>query len=299
MNADLHCHSTVSDGQLSPADLVRRAKANGVTLLSLTDHDEVGGLAEARAEARALGVGFVNGVEISATWGEDQTLHIVGLGVDDTFPPLLEGLAHVRSGRDARALKIAAELEKVGIHGAYEGALRHAGNPALLGRAHFARYIVECGRAREVKSVFDYWLAKGKPGYVPHFWATLEQAVAWIVGAGGVPVLAHPGRYRITKAELRQVLKDFRELGGGASRWCPVARARAMSMKWRVMPGSSVFWLRGLPISTVRAKAGSIWGKCRRYPIISCRSGANSINHVPIFQSASRASSATACPPGR
>ncbi|HEY6895989.1 MAG TPA: 3',5'-nucleoside bisphosphate phosphatase [Rhodocyclaceae bacterium] len=214
LNADLHCHSTVSDGLLSPAALVQRAAANGVELLALTDHDEIGGLAEARAEAEKLGIGFVNGVEISVSWGDDNTVHIVGLGFDPDNAALQAGLVSVRSGRDSRAGLIAAELDKVGIHGAYEGALRYVGNPALISRAHFARYIVELGLVKDSKSVFDYWLAKGKPGYVPHCWATLEDALGWIHGAGGVAVIAHPGRYRVTRAELREIFKQFKALGG-------------------------------------------------------------------------------------
>ncbi|MBI5907983.1 MAG: PHP domain-containing protein [Burkholderiales bacterium] len=214
LNADLHCHSTVSDGLLPPAGVVRRAHANGVELLALTDHDELSGLAEARAAAAELGLAFVDGVEISITWGDDQTVHIVGLGIDPNSPALVAGLEQVRSGRDARALKMAAELDKVGIHGAYEGALRHVGNPALVSRSHFARYIVEKGHARDTKEVFDHWLAKGKPGYVQHVWATLEQAVTWIVGAGGTAVIAHPARYRLTKKERRELFAAFRALGG-------------------------------------------------------------------------------------
>jgi predicted metal-dependent phosphoesterase TrpH len=214
LNADLHCHSTVSDGLLTPAAVVHRAHANGVELLALTDHDEVSGLAEARATAAELGLAFVDGVEISISWGDDQTVHIVGLGIDPANPALVAGLQQVRSGRDARALNMAAELDKVGIHGAYEGALRHAGNPALVSRSHFARYIVGCGYARDTKEVFDHWLAKGKPGYVEHAWATLEQAVAWIVGAGGTAVIAHPARYRMTKKERRELFAAFRALGG-------------------------------------------------------------------------------------
>ena len=216
LNADLHCHSTVSDGLLSPTDLVRRAAANGVQLLALTDHDEIGGLEEAANEAMVQGVPFINGVEISISWGDDLTIHIVGLGFDRENTALNQGLARVRSGRDGRAQRIADALDQVGIHGAYEGALKYAGNPALISRSHFARYIVELGLVKEVKTVFDYWLAKGKPGYVPHAWATLEEAVSWIHGAGGVAVVAHPGRYRATKAEMRQVLHKFKELGGEA-----------------------------------------------------------------------------------
>ncbi|MBL8486516.1 MAG: PHP domain-containing protein [Rhodocyclaceae bacterium] len=214
MNADLHCHSTVSDGLLAPADVVRRAHANGVELLALTDHDEVGGLAEAAAMAEELGLGFANGTEISVSWGDDHTVHIVGLGVDPADARLRDGLAGVRSGRDSRAMRIAAELARVGIPAAYEGALRYAGNPALVSRSHFARYIVEVGMARDVKSVFDHWLAKGKPGYVRHPWATLEEAVGWIRGAGGIAVVAHPGRYRLSTAGTREFLAAFKDLGG-------------------------------------------------------------------------------------
>ncbi len=214
LNADLHCHSTVSDGLLSPAEVVRRAQENGVELLALTDHDELGGLAEARAMADEIGLPFVDGVEVSISWGDDQTVHILGLGVDPANAELQEGLYRVRSGRDARAGRMAAELDKAGIHGAYEGALRHAGNPALVSRSHFARYIVEQGHVKDVKSVFDHWLAKGKPGYVEHSWATLEDALRWIVGAGGTAVIAHPGRYRLSKAELREMFAAFKDLGG-------------------------------------------------------------------------------------
>lgn len=214
LNADLHCHSTVSDGLLAPADLVRRAHGNGVELLALTDHDELGGLAEARAAADEIGLRFVDGVEVSISWGDDQTVHIVGLGIDPANPVLAEGLQQVRSGRDARAARMAAELDKAGIHGAYEGALRYAGNPALVSRAHFARYIVEQGHAKDVKSVFDYWLAKGKPGYVAHSWASLEDALGWIVGAGGIGVIAHPGRYRLSRTERHELFGTFKDLGG-------------------------------------------------------------------------------------
>ena len=214
LNADLHSHSTRSDGLLTPAQLVGLALKNEVGLFALTDHDELGGLAEARTEAARLGLDFVNGVEVSVSWGDDQTVHIVGLGFDADAAPLVAGVAKVRSGRDSRAHRIAAELDKVGIHGAYEGALRYAGNPALISRAHFARYIVQLGHAKEVKNVFDWWLAKGKPGYVEHPWATLEDAIGWIHASGGIAVLAHPGRYRLAATELERLYRCFKELGG-------------------------------------------------------------------------------------
>lgn len=213
-NPDLHCHSTVSDGLLSPTALVERARQNGVDLLALTDHDEIGGLDEAREAADAAAIRLVTGVEISVSWGDDQTVHIVGLNFDHHHPALVQGLARVRGGRDARAGRMAVELAKHGIEGAYAGALKHAGNPALISRSHFARYIVECGYAPDVKSVFDHWLAKDKPGYVSHPWAELSEALGWIHAAGGLAVIAHPCRYRLSAAERRALYVAFKELGG-------------------------------------------------------------------------------------
>lgn len=215
LNADLHCHSTASDGTLSPAAVVRRAHANGVDLLALTDHDELLGLPEAAAEAADLGLRFVPGVEISVSW-LDQTLHIVGLGVDPANEALISGLAQVRGGRDGRAMRIGEELARIGIRGAFEGALRYVGNPALVSRAHFARYLVEIGVAKNVHDVFLHYLARGKPGYVEHVWASLEEAIGWIKGAGGLAVMAHPGRYRLSCAEMNILFEEFRDLGGEA-----------------------------------------------------------------------------------
>jgi len=215
LNADLHCHSTASDGTLAPAAVVRRAHANGVDLLALTDHDELLGLPEAMATAAELGLRFVPGVEVSVSW-LDQTLHIVGLGFDPSNGALVEGLGKVRGGRDGRAVLIAAELDRIGIRGSLEGALSYAGNPALVSRAHFARYLVEIGISKNVHDVFLHYLARGKPGYVEHVWATLEDALGWIKGAGGLAVIAHPGRYRLSRAEMDILFDKFRDLGGDA-----------------------------------------------------------------------------------
>jgi predicted metal-dependent phosphoesterase TrpH len=214
-NPDLHCHSTISDGLLAPAAVVARAAANGVDLLALTDHDELDGLSEARAAAADVGIGFVNGVEISVSWGE-QTLHIVGLAVDPANEALSEGLALVREGRDSRAVRMGESLAAIGIRGAYEGALKYVGNPALVSRSHFARYLVEAGAARDVKQVFDHYLVRGKPGYVEHEWASLDDALGWIHDAGGIAVVAHPGRYRLSKAALDEMFQRFKDLGGEA-----------------------------------------------------------------------------------
>ncbi len=213
LNADLHCHSYVSDGTLAPAELAARAKANGVDLWALTDHDEVGGLAEAREAADALGLPFVAGVEISVTWA-GKTVHIVGLNIDEHDRTLREGLASVRGGRAMRGREIAGQLGQAGIAGAFEGALRHADNPEMLGRTHFARFLVEAGVRPSVTEVFRDFLVEGKPGFVPHRWATLEQAVGWIRSAGGVAVIAHPGRYPFTDLQRDALIDSFRKLGG-------------------------------------------------------------------------------------
>ena len=213
LNADLHCHSIVSDGTLAPADLAQRAKANGVDLWALTDHDELGGIAEARRAADAVGLNFVAGVEVSITWS-GKTVHIVGLGVDERNPELQAGLASVRGGRERRGREIAEALAREGIEGAFEGAMKHAGNPDMLGRTHFARFLVESGVRPTVAEVFKHYLVEGKPGYVPHRWGTLEQAVGWIRSAGGRAVIAHPARYGLTELQRDALIETFRDLGG-------------------------------------------------------------------------------------
>lgn len=184
-----------------------------MTLFALTDHDDIGGLAEARASAESAGLTFIDGVEISATWA-GQTLHVVGLCIDPAHPLLTSGLEGLRAGRDGRARAIAAELEQCGIAGSLEGARRYVTNPDLVGRTHFARYLVERGMARDVNNVFKRFLAAGKPGYVPHRWASLEEAVGWIRSSGGFAVLAHPGRYRLDDLQRDALLEQFKDAGG-------------------------------------------------------------------------------------
>ncbi len=213
LNVDLHCHSNVSDGTLSPAVVAARAKANGVDVWALTDHDEISGIAAAREAATALGLCYVAGVEISVTWA-GQTVHIVGLQIDETEPTLVQGLHATRYGREQRGRDIAAQLALEGIPGAFEGALKHVGNPDLMSRTHFARYIVELGRCASIKEVFENFLSEGKPGYIPHRWATLEQAVSWITAAGGTAVIAHPGRYHYSELEFGALFDEFLQCGG-------------------------------------------------------------------------------------
>jgi predicted metal-dependent phosphoesterase TrpH len=213
LNVDLHCHSTASDGLLSPRDLVARAAANGVDLFSLTDHDDTSGLAEARAAATERGIRFVEGVEISVSW-HGSTVHIVGLRIDPQSAALRKGLESIRRGRAVRARQIADGLAAAGIPDSLAGAQRYAENPELISRAHFARYLVEAGRAPDVKNVFQRYLVQDKPGWVPHQWAALSDAVGWIRASGGVAVVAHPGRYKYAKPEMREFFGEFRDCGG-------------------------------------------------------------------------------------
>lgn len=213
MNVDLHCHSTASDGLLNPSDLASRAADKGVTVLALTDHDTVAGLAEARAAAESRGLRFVDGVEISVSWG-GTTLHIVGLQIDPLNAELGAGLESVRASRTQRAKKIGDALDEAGIKDGLAGALAYVGNPDIISRTHFARFLVETGRAPDVKSVFQRYLVNGKPGYVPHEWAALGDAVSWIRASGGVAVIAHPGRYKLSKEEMRALLAEFKDCGG-------------------------------------------------------------------------------------
>lgn len=212
---DLHSHSSISDGLLSPSDLVRRAAANGVSMLALSDHDSLGGLSEARATADTYPMRFINGVEISIEWG-GLPVHILGLNFDAQNPALITGLDQICSGRTHRAERMSAELEKIGIAGSFAGALRHAQNPSLISRAHFARYFVEIGLCKDMRSVFESYLVPGKPGYVEHRWANLSDAVTWIVAAGGVAAIAHPGRYQFSRPQMRRLFDEFKSLGGQA-----------------------------------------------------------------------------------
>ncbi len=213
LNFDFHCHSLASDGLLPPEELAQRAAANGVDLWALTDHDTLGGLAAGEQAASAAGMAFVNGVEISIEW-QGRPIHIIGLGFDRQHPDLADGLETLRVGRVERAKRMGEALAAIGIPGVYEGALQFATNPDLISRAHFARYMVSIGIAREVSGVFPQYLTPGKPGYVEHRWPTLANAVGWIVAAGGVAVVAHPGRYRMGGGDMRKFLGDFKDLGG-------------------------------------------------------------------------------------
>ena len=213
LNADLHCHSVVSDGTLTPEALAARAKANGVQLWALTDHDEVGGQERAIASAKALDMKYLTGVEISITFA-GKTVHIVGLGFDHTNTDLVQGLRNTRGGRAERAKEMSDGLAKVGIHGAFEGALKYAGNHELISRTHFARFLVESGVCKDTSEVFRKYLTENKPGFVPHRWASLENAVHWITAASGIAVIAHPARYGFTANEEYALFTEFKNHGG-------------------------------------------------------------------------------------
>jgi predicted metal-dependent phosphoesterase TrpH len=214
-NFDLHNHSTCSDGLLTPTQLIDLATRNGTDAIALTDHDNIDGLEEADRAARQAGIGFVPGVEISVSWG-DTTLHVVGLNIDPASADLRAALEEMRSGRLARGRQIEAALAKLGFEGTFEAALALAGNETLLSRTHFARHLVERGAAKDIQNAFDRYLGTGKPAYVSHRWASLEEAVGLISGSGGVAVLAHPGRYDLKPMFRDELLTQFKTLGGAA-----------------------------------------------------------------------------------
>ena len=213
LNADLHCHSVVSDGTLTPEVLAARAKTNGVELWALTDHDEIGGQQRAAAAAKAQGLKYLTGTEISVTFA-NETVHIVGLGFDADDAVMVQGLKATRGGRTERAKEMSEGLAKVGIKGAYEGALKFVGNPELISRTHFARFLVESGVCNETNEVFRKYLTEGKPGYVAHRWASLKDAVNWITQAKGVAIIAHPARYKFTPNEEYALFTEFKAHGG-------------------------------------------------------------------------------------
>lgn len=214
LNADLHCHSVYSDGVLTPEELASRAKMNGIQLWALTDHDELSGVEAAATAAQKLALPFLTGVEISTCFGV-HSIHVVGLGVDLNHAGLQQGLHEIRLGRGERAKKIAHALERLGIKDAFAGALHYAGNPNLISRAHFARFLTSQGVCKDKAEAFSKYLRTGKPGYVEHKWVSLETCLDWIHAAGGVAVLAHPGRYtELSKNQRRLLFAEFSSLGG-------------------------------------------------------------------------------------
>lgn len=214
MTIDFHCHSTCSDGALAPRALVQRAHSNGVTQMALTDHDQLAGLSEARDAAIELGIDFINGVEISVTW-RDLTLHIVGLNFNANHDELVNGLKQMADSRQTRAMLMGEQLEHVGIHGAFEGALAHAnGRVDLISRTHFARHLVAVKKSINVRAVFMDYLVAGKPGFVEHEWTSLNHAVSWIRNAGGIAVIAHPGRCAHSAESELELIEQFIDAGG-------------------------------------------------------------------------------------
>lgn len=211
---DLHTHSTASDGSLMPEALVARAIDHNVDVLALTDHDGTEGINAAQKAAEGTALQLIAGVELSVSWGS-RTVHIVGLNIDINNERLQEGLSQLREYRIGRAQEIAKRLAKAGIERALEGAREYASD-VMLGRVHFAQFLVKQGLAKDNNDVFKRFLVRGKPGYVPGKWADFEQAMSWITDAGGQAVIAHPARYKMTATKLARLTAEFKELGGAA-----------------------------------------------------------------------------------
>jgi len=276
-NYDLHNHSNCSDGLLSPTQLMELAAKAGVDAIALTDHDTTDGLAEAREAAQRLGVNLVNGVEISVSWGE-TTIHVVGLAIDPACPALVAGLESIRQGRLERARRIAAALEAAGVPGTLEPALALADNDAMIGRTHFARHLMQRGVVKDMQAAFDKYLAKGKRAYVAHRWEDLKDAIGWIKAAGGVAVLAHPGRYELKSSFRNALLEEFKSLGGEAIEVVTGSHRPEQYATWRNLaeehgflasrgadyhgPGESPFEPGTLPLLPATCKP--VWSKWAR-----------------------------------
>ncbi|MBL4608419.1 MAG: PHP domain-containing protein [Pseudomonadales bacterium] len=212
MKYDLHSHSIFSDGDLTPEDLIREASAGGVNVLALTDHDTVDGLPRAEAAAKIAGITLVDGVEISTRW-EKLDIHILGLGVDVNNSTLIDGLKFHQTERVTRAQQVSKKFEKLGIEGMWEEVSQQV-KTHYVGRPDFARVLIKRGVVNNFQSAFTKYLAAGKPAYVATDWASIPEAVSWITAAGGVALVAHPGRYRITRTKLAKLLACFKESGG-------------------------------------------------------------------------------------
>jgi len=212
LSYDLHSHSSASDGSLEPAELVSFAHQQGVNVLALTDHDITAGITEARYAAEKLGMQLIAGVEISVLWRK-QTLHILGLNIDHDNETLQAGLAKIRQARAVRAIEIGKRLEKAGVSDAYEQA-KAISNGENVTRTHFAKVIIDSGFAKDMKQVFKRYLVQGKPGYVAGEWAEMPEALEWIKNAGGISVIAHPARYRLSATKMRLMIEEFMSAGG-------------------------------------------------------------------------------------
>ena len=269
---DLHSHSNVSDGLLSPAGLVEHAAAHGVRVLALTDHDDIDGLSEARQAAAQYGIQLVNGVEISVTW-KKRTLHIVGLNINPEDENLKAGLAAVRLSRLDRAKQMARGLEAAGIHGSFEAASSYA-QQSILTRMHFARFLVERQYAKDAKSVFKKYLVKGKPGFVDHQWMSLDSALDLIINSGGVAVLAHPGRYDIRRTNMLLLLEEFRSFGGTAIEVVTGSHTAAQYVEYAKY--AQLFGLKASQGSDYHGKGISFMGMGQLPPLPS--------NCVPVWQ---------------
>ncbi len=211
-NYDLHCHSTASDGVLSPTELVQRAHEYGVTSLALTDHDTVAGLSEAQIAATATGIKLIPAIELSTSW-QNKCFHIVGLGINPDYPPLVEAIRNLQTMRTERAEKIAEKLEKKRIPGALD-AVKKAAGQGMITRTHFADFLLSQFHVSTQQEAFDRYLGAGKAAYVATTWSDMELAINWITQSGGVAVLAHPLRYKLTASWIKRVLAAFKEAGG-------------------------------------------------------------------------------------
>lgn len=208
---DLHCHSNFSDGALSPEELIQKAQLNQVTCLSLTDHDTVAGYARLKEAALNSGICIVNGIEFSTRW-KKYDIHILGYQINHTSS-LEELIQCQNNSRITRAEQIGASLDAMGLENTYQKACEVAGHKRV-GRPHFAKVLVNEGKARDMQAAFKQFLIRGRGAYVPTPWISIYESVEGIIKAGGQAVIAHPLKYGLTRTKLHELIIEFKEAGG-------------------------------------------------------------------------------------
>jgi predicted metal-dependent phosphoesterase TrpH len=212
MRIDLHTHTSVSDGELTPQILIEQAIESGVDVLAITDHDTVGAFEQLKHGSNEITL--ITGTELSSHW-QKTGVHIVGLNIDLHSETLQTGLARQQNARNIRAEKIARRLSKIGFANTLAGARQYSGDTSI-GRVHFAQHLVNSGAVKDFKTAFKKYLGAGKAGDVKSEWLGMSEVIDWITQANGHAVLAHPAKYKLTNRKLEQLVQDFAAAGGHA-----------------------------------------------------------------------------------
>jgi predicted metal-dependent phosphoesterase TrpH len=212
IRADLHCHSHHSDGVFSPEILVAKAVAAEVDYFALTDHDTILGVESLCKAAKSYPIHIIKGVELSTRW-KLHDIHILGLNIKIDKPVFLELLSKQNEQRAERAKQMANLLESLGVQDLYQKACKLAGHERI-GRPHLAQVLINEGMVTNMSTAFKRYLSRGGLGYVASTWLNLQETISAINDAGGMAVIAHPLKYKLTRSKLHELIKEFKALGG-------------------------------------------------------------------------------------